>query len=79
MGNSSSRDLLLLSLAKKLGLNSVRIEPSLNHFKSCSNMSSASILHILENIIGCAESGQPIRWLSMGAGFHVACGGGVRQ
>jgi len=70
--------LLLLSLAKKLGLNRSALEPSLNHFKACSNMSSASILHILENLIRCAEPGQPIRWLSMGAGFHVACGGGVR-
>ncbi len=70
--------LLLLSLAKKLGLNRSALEPSLTHFKACSNMSSVSILHILENLIRCAEPGQPIRWLSMGAGFHVACGGGVR-
>ena len=70
--------LLLLSLAKKLGLNRSALEPSLNHFKLCSNMSSASILHILENLMRCAEPGQAIRWLTMGAGFHVACGGGVR-
>jgi predicted naringenin-chalcone synthase len=70
--------LLLLSLAKKLGLARASLEPSINHFRSCSNMSSVSILHILKNIIGCAKSGQAIRWLSMGAGFHVACGGGVR-
>ena len=70
--------MLLLSLAKKLGLARAALEPSINHFRSCSNMSSVSILHILKNIIGCTKSGQPIRWLSMGAGFHVACGGGVR-
>jgi predicted naringenin-chalcone synthase len=70
--------MLLLSLAKKLGLARSQLEPSLNHFRACSNMSSVSILHILKNIIGCASLGQPIRWLSMGAGFHVACGGGVR-
>ena len=70
--------MLLLSLAKKLGLARVALEPSLSHFKACSNMSSASILHILKNIIGCARPGQPIRWLSMGAGFHVASGGGIR-
>jgi alkylresorcinol/alkylpyrone synthase len=70
--------MLLLSLAKKLGLARASLEPSINHFRSCSNMSSVSILHILKNIIGCAKSGQAIRWLSMGAGFHVACGGGVR-
>ena len=70
--------LLLLSLAKKLGLNRAALGPSLEHFKSCSNMSSVSILHILQNLIRCAEPGQPIRWLSMGAGFHVASGGGVR-
>ena len=70
--------MLLLSLAKKLGLARTALEPSINHFRTCSNMSSVSILHILKNIIGCAKSGQPIRWLSMGAGFHVACGGGIR-
>jgi predicted naringenin-chalcone synthase len=70
--------LLLLSLAKRLGLSKAALEPSLSHFKACSNMSSASILHILKDIIGCANPGQPIRWLSMGAGFHVACGAGVR-
>ena len=70
--------LLLLSLAKKLGLAKAALEPSLSHFRACSNMSSASILHILKNILGCAKPGQPIRWLSMGAGFHVACGAGIR-
>jgi len=70
--------MLLLSLAKKLGLARSALEPSINHFRACSNMSSVSILHILKNVIGCARSGQPIRWLSMGAGFHVACGGGIR-
>src|ERR1700722_17167227 len=70
--------MLLLSLAKKLGLARAALEPSINHFRTCSNMSSVSILHILKNVIGCARSGQPIRWLSMGAGFHVACGGGIR-
>ena len=70
--------MLLLSLAKKLGLARSALEPSINHFRSCSNMSSVSILHILKNVLGCARSGQPVRWLSMGAGFHVACGGGFR-
>ena len=70
--------MLLLSLAKKLGLSRSTLEPSINHFRACSNMSSVSILHILKNIIGCAKSGQSIRWLSMGAGFNVACGGGIR-
>ena len=70
--------MLLLSLAKKLGLSRSTLEPSLSHFRSFSNMSSASILHILENLIRCAKAGQSIRWLSMGAGFHVACGSGVR-
>jgi alkylresorcinol/alkylpyrone synthase len=70
--------MLLLSLAKKLGLARSTLEPSITHFRTCSNMSSVSILHILKNVIGCARSGQPIRWLSMGAGFHVAYGGGIR-
>ena len=49
--------MLLLSLAKKLGLARSALEPSINHFRSCSNMSSVSILHILKNIIGCSEVG----------------------
>jgi len=66
--------MLLLSVAKRIGLDRARMEPSIRHFRAFSNMSSASILHILHDLLGQAEAGQPIRWLSMGAGFHVVYG-----
>lgn len=69
--------MLLLSLAKKLGLARSALEPSIDHFRACSNMSSASILHILQRVISDAKPGQQIRWLTMGAGFHVATGNGI--
>lgn len=66
--------MLLLSVAKRIGLDRSRLEPSIRHFRTFSNMSSASILHILRDLLEQAQSGQPIRWLSMGAGFHVIYG-----
>jgi alkylresorcinol/alkylpyrone synthase len=69
--------MLLLSLAKKLGLARSALEPSIDHFRACSNMSSASILHILQRVISDAKPSQQIRWLTMGAGFHVAAGSGI--
>jgi alkylresorcinol/alkylpyrone synthase len=66
--------MLLLSIAKRIGLDRARLEPSIRHFRTFSNMSSASILHILGDLLAQAQPGQPIRWLSMGAGFHVIYG-----
>jgi alkylresorcinol/alkylpyrone synthase len=66
--------MLLLSVAKRIGLDRSRLEPSTRHFRTFSNMSSASILHILRDLLEEAQPGQPIRWLSMGAGFHVVYG-----
>ena len=66
--------MLLLSVAKRIGLDRARLEPSIRHFRTFSNMSSASILHILRDLLDQAQPGQPIRWLSMGAGFHVIYG-----
>jgi predicted naringenin-chalcone synthase len=66
--------MLLLSVAKRIGLDRSRLEPSTRHFRTFSNMSSASILHILRDLLEKAQPGQPIRWLSMGAGFHVVYG-----
>ncbi len=70
--------MLLLSLAKKLSIDRAALEPSLRHFRDFSNMSSASIFHILREVLATAEPGQRVRWLSMGAGFHVEYGDGVR-
>jgi predicted naringenin-chalcone synthase len=66
--------MLLLSVAKRIGLDRSRLEPSIRHFRTFSNMSSASILHILRDLLEQAQPGQPVRWLSMGAGFHVIYG-----
>jgi alkylresorcinol/alkylpyrone synthase len=66
--------MLLLSLAKKLELDRAALEPSIRHFRTFSNMSSASILHILHELLATARSGQEIRWLTMGTGFHVVYG-----
>jgi alkylresorcinol/alkylpyrone synthase len=66
--------MLLLSVAKRIGLDRSRLEPSIRHFRTFSNMSSASILHILRDLLDQAQPNQPIRWLSMGAGFHVIYG-----
>jgi alkylresorcinol/alkylpyrone synthase len=66
--------MLLLSLAKKLGLDRATLEPSIRHFRIFSNMSSASILHILRELLTTAYSGQEVRWLTMGTGFHVVYG-----
>jgi alkylresorcinol/alkylpyrone synthase len=70
--------MLLLSLAKKLGLSRSKLEPSIEHFRECSNMSSVSVLHILKRVINDAKPNQRVRWLAMGAGFHVATGSAVR-
>jgi len=69
--------LLLVSLAKKLGIDRATLQPSIDHFRSCSNMSSVSILHILAGLMANARSGETIQWLSMGAGFHVAYASGT--
>jgi alkylresorcinol/alkylpyrone synthase len=66
--------MLLLSLAKKLELDRATLEPSIRHFRTFSNMSSASILHILHELLTIAHSGQEVRWLTMGTGFHVVYG-----
>jgi alkylresorcinol/alkylpyrone synthase len=70
--------MLLLSIAKKLGIDREALEPSIRHFREFSNMSSASIFHILREVMEKAEPGQEVRWLSMGAGFHVEYGNGVK-
>jgi alkylresorcinol/alkylpyrone synthase len=66
--------MLLLSLAKKLELDRAALEPSIRHFRTFSNMSSASILHILRELLATARSGQEVCWLTMGTGFHVVYG-----
>jgi alkylresorcinol/alkylpyrone synthase len=69
--------MLLLSVAKKLGIERSSLEPSIRHFRNFSNMSSASVFHILHEVMTGAKAGQEVRWLSMGAGFHVEYGTGI--
>jgi alkylresorcinol/alkylpyrone synthase len=68
--------LLLLSIAKKLSISRAALEPSIRHFREFSNMSGASLFHILRDVLAEAQPGQTVRWLSMGAGFHVEYGDG---
>jgi alkylresorcinol/alkylpyrone synthase len=66
--------MLLLSLAKKLGIERQELEPSIRHFRKFSNMSGASLLHILRDL--WTSNAKELRWLAMGAGFHVEAGRG---
>jgi alkylresorcinol/alkylpyrone synthase len=66
--------MLLLSLAKKLGIERQELEPSIRHFRKFSNMSGASLLHIMRDL--WISNAKEVRWLAMGAGFHVEAGRG---
>jgi predicted naringenin-chalcone synthase len=59
-----------------LGIDRAGLEPSVRHFRQFSNMSSASVIHILKDLLEQAKPDQEFRWLSMGAGFHVVSGVG---
>lgn len=65
---------LLVRISRKLGIPSEAIQPSVAHYRRQSNMSSASILHILAEVAGDAPEGAGINLLSMGAGFNVIYG-----
>jgi predicted naringenin-chalcone synthase len=70
---------LLLRLSRRLGLTREVLTPSAEHYKRYSNMSSASILHILKDIAGSAPEGTPINLLTMGAGFNVLYGQVIKE
>ena len=65
---------LLVRLTRKLGIPMEAIKPSASCYREFSNMSSASILHILKNVAETAEPEQAINLLTMGAGFNVIYG-----
>ena len=65
---------LLMRLGRKLGLTRDAIHPSVAHYDRFSNMSSASILHILSDLAAEVDVGEGINLLSMGAGFNVMYG-----
>ncbi|MCE7988515.1 MAG: hypothetical protein DYG89_45740 [Caldilinea sp. CFX5] len=65
---------LLLRLSRKLGLPKETLNQSVAHYEQYSNMSSASLFHILQDVALDAPSGAPINLLTMGAGFNVIYG-----
>lgn len=65
---------LLVRISRKLGIPSEAIQPSVAHYRSHSNMSSASILHILKRVAEETPTGAAINLLTMGAGFNVIYG-----
>jgi predicted naringenin-chalcone synthase len=65
---------LLVRISRKLGIPSEAIQPSVAHYRENSNMSSASILHILREVAGGTPVGSSVNLLTMGAGFNVIYG-----
>jgi alkylresorcinol/alkylpyrone synthase len=65
---------LLMRLSRKLGLPRDTMQASIAHYTQFSNMSSASILHILKTVSADAPIGAHINLLTMGAGFDVIYG-----
>ncbi|HEU4753810.1 MAG TPA: hypothetical protein VFU47_11940, partial [Armatimonadota bacterium] len=66
--------LLLMKISRKLGIPGEAIQPSVQHYREFSNMSSAGILHILKGVAADAPSGAAVNLLTMGAGFNVIYG-----
>lgn len=65
---------LLMRLGRKLGIPSEAIQPSVAHYREHSNMSSVSVLHLLEELAPQTPIGSAINLLTMGAGFDVIYG-----
>ena len=59
---------------RKLGIPGDAIQPSISHYREHSNMSSASIVHILDDVAAGTPVGSAINLLTMGAGFNVIYG-----
>ncbi|MFN3649222.1 MAG: hypothetical protein ACK47B_06535 [Armatimonadota bacterium] len=66
--------LLLMRLSRKLGIPQEAIKPSVAHYREHSNMSSASVLHVLKQVAAETPPGSAINLLTMGAGFNVVYG-----
>jgi alkylresorcinol/alkylpyrone synthase len=66
--------ILLMKIARKLGIPTEAIQPSMNHYRRYSNMSSASVVHILKELAEAARPGEAINIVTMGAGFNVLYG-----
>jgi alkylresorcinol/alkylpyrone synthase len=66
--------ILLMKIARKLGIPTEAIQPSTAHYRRYSNMSSASIVHILKELAEATPPGAAINLVTMGAGFNVLYG-----
>jgi predicted naringenin-chalcone synthase len=66
--------LILMKIARKLGIPGEAIQPSAAHYREYSNMSSASILHVLQDVAAGTTPGEAVNLLTMGAGFNVLYG-----
>jgi len=66
--------ILLMKIARKLGIPTEAIQPSTSHYRRYSNMSSASVLHILRDLAETTPPGAAINLVTMGAGFNVLYG-----
>jgi len=65
---------LLMRISRALGIDMEGVRASVDHYRRFSNMSSASIIHILKEVAADAPVGSPIHLLTMGAGFNVIYG-----
>ncbi len=65
---------LLVRISRRLGIPRESMQPSLDHYRSNSNMSSASVLHVLKQVAADTPVGSAVNLLTMGAGFNVIYG-----
>lgn len=65
---------LLVRLSRRLGIPPEAIQPSVQHYRRHSNMSSASLMHILRDVAASTAAGEAVNLLTMGAGFNVVYG-----
>lgn len=66
--------LILVRISRKLGIPTSSIQPSADHYRRYSNMSSASILHVIRDLWQDTPVDGAINLLTMGAGFNVIYG-----
>ncbi len=65
---------LLVRIGRKLGIPTEALQPSIEHYRQYSNMSSASLPHILKEVAAAAPAQAAVNLLTMGAGFNVIYG-----
>lgn len=65
---------LLMRLSRELKIPREAISASTSHYRDHSNMSSASILHVLKDLAATTPIGSANNLLTMGAGFNVIYG-----